>query len=111
MGGDTARVYFRAADRRHSHTVARVGHLFHIPIAGYATTLHLSVTRVLGDAATPAKTSEPYLVQLQPARPVSSVAPRGELTLQDAMRVMQDTAGRVEGLKWETGARDGPARR
>lgn len=69
------------------------------------------MTRVLGDD-TSTKTSEPYLVQLQPARPVSSVAPRGELTLQDAMRVMQDTAARVEGLKWETGSnRDGPAPR
>lgn len=91
------------ADPRHSHTSTRIGHLFSIPIAGYTTTLHLTVTRVLGDDGAPAKTAEPYFVQLTPARPVSTTAGRGELTLQDAMRVMQDTAARVEGLKWETG--------
>jgi hypothetical protein len=83
-----------------------VGHLFSLPIAGYTTTLHLTVTRVVGDDGA-AKTSEPYFVQLTPARPVSTTAERGLLTLQDAMRVMQDAAGRIEGLKWETGQERG----
>ncbi|BEJ16241.1 hypothetical protein CspHIS471_0508460 [Cutaneotrichosporon sp. HIS471] len=100
---DEIEEYIEGLGFEHVHSSTRIGHLFSLPIAGYTTTLHLTVTRVLGDDATPAKTSEPYFVKLTPARPVSTTAERGLLTLQDAMRVMQEAAGRIEGLKWETG--------
>lgn len=82
-----------------------MGHLFHMAIPGQKmNTLHLTITRVLGPDDKPGThVSEPYLVQLQPGRPVGAVAPRGELNLQDMMRVMQDVSSRIDGLEWETG--------
>lgn len=82
-----------------------MGHLFHLPIPGHPSlTLHLTVTRVLGPDDKPAEhVSEPYLVQLQPGRPVSLVAGPRELSLQDMMRVMREVTERIDGLEWETG--------
>jgi len=73
-------------------------------VPGQASTLHLTVTRVLGPDDKPgAHGSEPYLVQLQPGRPVGAVSGPRELNLQDMMGVMRDVADRIDGLEWETG--------
>ncbi|TXT13201.1 hypothetical protein VHUM_01602 [Vanrija humicola] len=91
---------------RHSHTYTRTGHLFHLPVPGQTTsTLHLTVTRILSpDDKHADHATEPYLVQLQPGKPVGAVASsRGEPNLQDTMRIMQDVAQRIDGLEWETG--------
>ncbi|KAL1407673.1 hypothetical protein Q8F55_007106 [Vanrija albida] len=91
---------------KHSHTYVRNGHLFHLPVPGQTTsTLHLTVTRILGpDDKAADHAGEPYLVQLQPGKPVGAVAStRGEPNLQDTMRIMQDVSKRIDGLEWETG--------
>ena len=91
-------------DSRHSHSYTRAGHLFHLPVPGVNSTLHLTVTRMLRPGETAADhESEPYFVQVQPARPVGTVPVPRELSLQDAMRAIQNTVSGIDGLKWETG--------
>ena len=46
---------------------------------------------------------EPWLIQLQPSRPVSVVPTRGEPSLNDMMGVMKDLADRIDGVDWGTG--------
>lgn len=96
-------------DSRHSHTFTLTGHLLHLPIpipTSPPLTLHLSITRLTPSASTTNEQSapdEPYLVQLQPSRPVYAIAPPGDIGLQDMIGVMQSTAGRLDGLEWSTG--------
>lgn len=69
-------------------------------------TIHLSITRLKADTApteSAGPTSEPYLLTLQPSRPVQAISIRGEPGLEDMMRVMRDVADRMEGVQWETG--------
>lgn len=65
--------------------------------------------------STPAPSSEPFFVQLQPSRAVQPVGTARtsasgpdkdiikELGLTDMMTVLQQVAGRIEGVHWETG--------
>lgn len=95
---------------RESHSFTRTGLLFHIPTPTPALNLHLTITRLHPETWPPAeedkddpKSTEPFLVELQPARPVQAVPSRGEVGLQDTMRFMRTAAGRVDGLEWSTG--------
>lgn len=96
-------------DSRHSHSFTLTGHLLHLPIpipTSPPLTLHLSITRLTSSASTTNEQfapDEPYLVQLQPSRPVYAIAPPGDIGLQDMIGVMQSTAGRLDGLEWSTG--------
>jgi len=73
--------------------------------------LHLTITRIRpyppgsteSEEDEDERSSEPYLVELQPSRPVQAVASRGDVGLQDTMRIMRDTADRIDGLEWSTG--------
>jgi hypothetical protein len=101
---------------RHSHTYTRTGYLFHLPLPTQST-LQLTITRLHGSdkpdqpdgsvkldhAETETDASEPYLVQLSPARPVHAVTTRNEAGLGDVMRMMRDVADRIDGLDWGTG--------
>ncbi|EAL20058.1 hypothetical protein CNBF3840 [Cryptococcus deneoformans B-3501A] len=101
--------FVKALGFRHSHTFTLTGHLLHLPIpipTSPPLTLHLSITRLTPSASTTNEQSapdEPYLVQLQPSRPVYAIAPPGDIGLQDMIGVMQSTAGRLDGLEWSTG--------
>lgn len=89
---------------RHSHGYVRVGQLFHLPVPGRPSwTLHLTITRVLGTEDKPENTSEPYLVQLCPARPVNAMPSKGEPSPQDMMLIIQEMSEKIDGLKWESG--------
>jgi hypothetical protein len=96
---------------RHSHSYTRSGYLAHLPLplpSSVPMTIHLTITRMRStplapNINTPGQASEPYLLQLQPSRPVQAVSIRGEPGLEDMMRVMRDVADRIEGVHWETG--------
>jgi len=93
---------------RFSHEYTRTGLLFHLPLPHPTLTLHLSITKLHlpSDKTTAhdsAETSEPYLVQLHPSKPIPSVTNRGEVSLADVVDLMRSTAGRVDGLEWGTG--------
>lgn len=94
---------------RHSHSFTLTGHLLHLPIpipTSPPLTLRLSITRLSSSASATKEEfppDEPYLVQLQPSRPVYAIAPTGDIGLQDTIGVMQSTAGRIDGLEWSTG--------
>ncbi|ORY33136.1 hypothetical protein BCR39DRAFT_333345 [Naematelia encephala] len=94
-----------------SHSFTLSGYRFHLAIplpSSSPITLHLTVARLLESTAggqqqsSPEKTSEPYLVQLQPSRPVPAVGSLGVIGLQDMMRVMQEVAARIDGVDWST---------
>ncbi|OWZ39512.1 hypothetical protein C356_04125 [Cryptococcus neoformans c45] len=101
--------FVEALGFRHSHSFTLTGHLLHLPIpipTSPPLTLHLSMTRLTSSASTTNEQfapDEPYLVQLQPSRPVYAIAPPGDIGLQDMIGVMQSTAGRLDGLEWSTG--------
>ncbi len=94
---------------RHSHSYTRDGLLFHIPLPTPALMLHLTITHFRPHSPTheaedgDERAAEPYLVELQPSRPVQAVASRKEVGLQDTMRLMRDVADRIDGLEWSTG--------
>jgi len=96
--------FIEAMDFRHSHSYTRSGLLFHLPTPIHS--LHLTITHIQQPSATSnddEETSEPYLVQLEPSRPIAAVAGRGEVGLQDVMSAMRDVADRIDGLEWGTG--------
>ncbi|KGB75812.1 hypothetical protein CNBG_1650 [Cryptococcus deuterogattii R265] len=101
--------FVEALGFRHSHSFTLTGHLLHLPIpipTSPALTLRLSITRLTSSASTTKEEfppDEPYLVQLQPSRPVYAIAPTGDIGLQDMIGFMQSTAGRLDGLEWSTG--------
>lgn len=77
--------------------------MFHLPTP--LMLLHLTVTRLHPDIDTPPleNSSEPYLVQLEPSRPIPSQPTRGEPAALDVMGAMRDLTGRIDGLYWSTG--------
>ncbi|KIY33903.1 hypothetical protein I305_03793 [Cryptococcus gattii E566] len=101
--------FVEALGFRHSHSFTLTGHLLHLPIpipTSPPLTLRLSITRLSSSASATKEEfppDEPYLVQLQPSRPVYAIAPTGDIGLQDTIGVMQSTAGRIDGLEWSTG--------
>jgi hypothetical protein len=89
---------------RLSHSYARSGLLFHLSTPLHP--LHLTITRLdspLGKSEGGTSTSEPYLVQLEPSKPLQAVPTRGEPGVQDVMGMMRDVADRIDGLEWGTG--------
>jgi hypothetical protein len=92
-------------------------------------TLHLSITRVSlhchpisgstdktgPDSANPNHSAEPYLVQLEPCRPVpavvSGITPAGgaganakrDPGLEEMVRFVEAASERIQGVVWETG--------
>ena len=47
---------------------------------------------------------ETYLVELQPSRAVQAVAGKGDVGIQEMMRLMREVADRINGLEWSAGA-------
>lgn len=93
---------------RSSHSYSRKGTLFHIPTPHPSLTLQLTVTKLSPKSPSTAaglkNDDEPWLVQLQPSRPVSVVpAMKGDLGLNDVMDLMESVASRIDGLDWGTG--------
>lgn len=88
---------------RRSHSYTRSGLVFHLPTP--LIILNLTVTRIHQDPGTVphGQSSEPYLVQLEPSRPIPSQPSRNEPVALDVMGVMGDFSSRIEGLHWSTG--------
>ncbi|KAL7421271.1 hypothetical protein Q5752_004156 [Cryptotrichosporon argae] len=47
--------------------------------------------------------SEPYLVRLEPARPVAGAPAPGQMGLREAMDAMHEAAAGIEGVEWVSG--------
>jgi hypothetical protein len=90
---------------RRSHSYTRSGLVFHLPTP--LIILNLTVTRIHQDPNTlppgPGLSAEPFLVQLEPSRPIPSQPSRNEPVALDVMGVMRDFTSRIEGLHWSTG--------
>ncbi|KAK1922584.1 hypothetical protein DB88DRAFT_541702 [Papiliotrema laurentii] len=104
-GKDDVQDFVKTLGFVYSHEYTRSGILFHIPLPHPTLTLHLTISRLAlplnSSPSTPS--SEPYLVQLQPSRPISGVAARGELGMTELVDLMRATADRIDGLEWGSG--------
>jgi len=91
-------------DRR-SHSYTRSGLVFHLPTP--LIILNLTITRIHQDSDTfppgPGLSAEPYLVQLEPSRPIPSQPSRNEPVAMEVMGIMRDFSSRIEGLHWSSG--------
>ena len=104
-----------SADARPSHSYTRTGTLFHLPLPHPTLTLHLSITKLSlpSDFTTSLgqETSEPFIVQLQPSKPISGVPARGEMLVGEVIEQMWAVARRIDGLVWGTGRAEYVARK
>ena len=90
---------------RRSHSYTRSGLVFHLPTP--LIILNLTVTRIHQDSDTlppgGGHSAEPYLVQLEPSRPIPSQPSRNEPVAMDVMGLMRDFSSRIDGLHWSSG--------
>ena len=81
--------------------------MFHIPISHPSLTLHLTISRLSlppdPETKIQPESSEPYLLQLQPSRPISGVASRAEIGMVELVDLMRSVAERIDGVEWGTG--------
>ncbi|KAK4684493.1 hypothetical protein P7C73_g5680, partial [Tremellales sp. Uapishka_1] len=91
---------------KQTHSYTLKGTIFHFPLPSPNLTLTMTITRMNTPPVEPGdgETSEPWLIHLQPSKPVSGVTSnRGELNLNEMMNLMKGFIDRIDGLEWSSG--------